>query len=89
MMVHYGDYLPWVAYLTSAIAAWRFLPVTIARLVGALTRDETRHRRCMEVLRLARRDAASIQGYTSQYVQLELDLADFVDATGERQEKSP
>lgn len=56
----YLEYLKWGAYMAAALGAWRFVPLTIVRLVAAFTRDEQRHRRCMEVLRLARRDAASI-----------------------------
>jgi hypothetical protein len=64
-MAHYGEYLPWGIYLMSAVGAWRFLPLAIVRLVAALTSDEIRHRQCMEVLRLARRDAARMSAYTT------------------------
>lgn len=59
------EYLRWGAYVAAALGAWRFMPLTVVRLVAAFTRDEARHRRCMEVLRLARRDAASIPSYVS------------------------
>jgi hypothetical protein len=59
------EYLRWGVLLVSALGAWRFLPLAAVRLMAAFTRDEARHRRCMEVLRLARRDAAQIPSYTS------------------------
>ena len=59
------EYLRWGVILVSALGAWRFLPLAVVRLVAALTRDDARHRRCAEVLRLARRDAAHITSYTS------------------------
>lgn len=61
-MAHW-QYLTWVAYLTAVLSAWRFLPLAIVRLVAAFTRNETRHKQCMEVLRLARRDAARLSSY--------------------------
>ena len=47
----------------AGFGGWRYLPLGVVRLVGAFTNDEVRHRRCMEVLRLARRDAAKIPSY--------------------------
>jgi hypothetical protein len=41
------------------------VPLAIVRLVAAFTSNETRHKQCMEVLRLARRDAAHIPSYVS------------------------
>ena len=64
MTAHYGEYLPWVIYLGSAIGTWRILTLAIVRLVAALTTDEARHRQCLEVLRLARRDAVRMPTYT-------------------------
>jgi hypothetical protein len=64
-MALYWEYLRWSAYVAAAIGAWRYVPLTIVRFVAAFTRNETRHRQCMEVLRLARRDAASIPSYVS------------------------
>jgi hypothetical protein len=62
-MAQYGEYLRWGMYVSAALGAWRFLPLAIVRLVAALTRNEARHKQCMEVLRLARRDAARIPSY--------------------------
>lgn len=62
-MAAYSEYLRWVAYMAAAVGAWRFLPLAIVRLVAALTSNEMRHKQCMEVLRLARRDAADIPSY--------------------------
>lgn len=62
-MAAYMEYLRWGAYVAAAIGAWRFVPLEIVRLVAAFTRNDARHRRCMEVLRLARKDAASIPSY--------------------------
>jgi hypothetical protein len=59
------EYLRWGVLLVSALGAWRFLPLAAVRLMAAFTRDDARHWRCMEVLRLARRDAAQIPSYTS------------------------
>ena len=39
------------------------MPLSVVRLVAAFTHDENRHKRCMEVLRLARHDATSIPSY--------------------------
>lgn len=64
-MAAYAEYLRWGAYMVAALGAWRFMPLAIVRLVAAFTRNETRHKQCMEVLRLARRDAASIPPYSS------------------------
>jgi len=61
----YSEYLRWVAYVVTALGTWRFMPLAIVRLVAAFTRNQTRHRQCMEVLRLARRDAAHIPSYIS------------------------
>jgi hypothetical protein len=65
LMAAYVEYLRWGAYMAAAIGAWRFMPLAIVRLVAAFTGNETRHKQCMEVLRLARRDAASIPSYVS------------------------
>lgn len=62
-MATYLEYLRWGAYVAAALGAWRFMPLTIVRLMAAFTRNETRHKQCMEVLRLARRDAARIPSY--------------------------
>lgn len=64
-MALYWEYLRWGAYMAAAVGAWRFAPLTIVRLVAAFTRSEARHRQCMEVLRLARKDAADIPSYIS------------------------
>jgi hypothetical protein len=65
-MAAYAEYLRWGAYLVTALSAWRLMPLAIVRLVAAFTRNETRHKQCMEVLRLARRDAAQIPSYISE-----------------------
>jgi hypothetical protein len=60
----YLEYLRWAAYVGgAAMGVWRYLPLTVIRLVAAFTKDECRHKRCMEVLRLSRRDAARIPTY--------------------------
>ena len=64
-MAAYLEYLRWGAYVAAALGAWRFMPLVIVRLVAAFTKSDTRHRQCMEVLRLARRDAADIPPYIS------------------------
>jgi hypothetical protein len=63
MATTYVEYLKWVGYGLAAIGGWRYLPLVVIRLVAAFTGDEDRHRRCMEVLRLSRRDAARIPSY--------------------------
>jgi hypothetical protein len=62
-MAAYAEYLRWGAYIVAALGAWRYMPLAIVRLVAAFTRNETRHKQCMEVLRLARRDAERIPSY--------------------------
>lgn len=44
-------------FMLLAIAICRSLTLALIRLVGAFTRDELRHKRCVEILRLASRDA--------------------------------
>jgi hypothetical protein len=63
MAAPYWEYLRWAGYVVAVIGGWRYLPLGVIRLVAAFTHDEQRHRRCMEVLRLARRDASSIPSY--------------------------
>jgi hypothetical protein len=58
----------WVYLLSAAnglvgLATWRNLPLTVVRLVGALTRDPERSKRCAEILRLARKDAKDLPSY--------------------------
>jgi len=61
--------MPHWAYLLSAanglvgLATWRNLPLTVVRLVGALTKDAERSKRCAEILRLARKDAKDLPSY--------------------------
>jgi hypothetical protein len=62
-MAQYWDYLRWGLYAASALSAGRLLPLAAVRLVAAFTRSEERHKHCMEVLRLARHDAAHIPPY--------------------------
>ena len=62
-MAAYPEYLRWGVYVVAALGAWRYMPLTVVRLVAAFTRNQTRHKQCMEVLRLARRDAARIPSY--------------------------
>jgi hypothetical protein len=54
-MTPYWEFLRWVVYVGAGIGAWRYLPLTVVRLVAAFTRDEQRHRRCMEVLWISSR----------------------------------
>lgn len=58
----------WVFFLSAANAlvgvfTWRNLPLTVVRLVGALTKDPERSKRCAEILRLARKDAKELPSY--------------------------
>ena len=62
-MAPYWNYLHWVVYMSAGIGVWRYLPLPIVRLMAALTHNEQRHRQCMEVLRLARKDASTIPPY--------------------------
>jgi hypothetical protein len=64
-MTQHWEYLSWGAYVVAAVGAWRYMPLAIVRLVAAFTKNETRHKQCMEVLRLARHDAARISSYIS------------------------
>jgi hypothetical protein len=59
------EYLRWAVYVGSAMGGWRYLPLTVIRLVAAFTKDEHRHRRRLEVLRLCRRDASRLPSYTA------------------------
>jgi hypothetical protein len=61
----YWEYLRWVMYVGVVVGTWRYLPLTVVRLVAAFTHDEQRHKQCMEVLRLARPDASRIPTYLS------------------------
>ncbi len=62
MPPHYG-YLWWVVYVADCVGGWKYLPLLVVRLVAAFTRDETRARQCLEVIRLSRRDASDIPTY--------------------------
>jgi hypothetical protein len=62
MPYHFG-YLWWVVYVAGGISGWKCVPLMVARLVAALTHDESRARQCLEVVRLSRRDAALIPSY--------------------------
>jgi hypothetical protein len=62
-MTQHWEYLSWGPYVAAALGAWRYLPLAIFRLAAAFTHDETRHRQCMEVIRMARLDAAHIPSY--------------------------
>jgi hypothetical protein len=65
-MAAYSEYMKWGMYVMAVLGAWRYMPLTVVRLVAALTRSETRHRQCMEVLRLSRRDAATLPSYLGE-----------------------
>ena len=58
-MAVYWQHLGWMAYAAAGITVWRFIPLAVLRLVAAFTRDDRRHRQCMEVLALSRRHAAA------------------------------
>ena len=62
-MAQYWEYLRWGLYAASALSAGRLFPLAVLRLVAAFTHSEERHKHCMEVLRLARHDAAEIPPY--------------------------
>jgi len=58
----------WVYLLSAAnglvgLASWRYLSLTVIRLVGALTKDPERSKRCAEILRLSRKDAKELPSY--------------------------
>ena len=53
------------------MGVWRYLPLTVIRLVAAFTKDECRHKRCMEVLRVAR---AGCIAYPEQHCHPERSL---------------
>jgi hypothetical protein len=63
MTASYFEYLKWVVYAVAGVGSWRYLPLCVIRLVAAFTSNDDRHRRCMEVLGLARRDASRIPPY--------------------------
>jgi hypothetical protein len=56
-MAPYWEYVRWAACVATGLGAWQVIPLTIVRLVAAFTHDKERHKQCLEVLRLARRDA--------------------------------
>jgi hypothetical protein len=58
----------WLYFLYAANAlvgafSWKHLPLTVIRLVGALTKDPERSKRCAEMLRLSRKDAKNLPSY--------------------------
>ena len=60
----HSQYFFWVAdVIGGGLVTWKYMPLTFIRLVGALTKNPQRHRQCAEILRLARKDAASIPSY--------------------------
>ena len=59
----YWEYAHWVGYAVVGIGIWRYLPLGVIRLVAAFTKNRQRHKQCMEVLRLARRDASRLPTY--------------------------
>ena len=65
MVAPYWEYLHWVGYAVAGVGVWRYIPLAVVRFVAAFTHDEQRARQCMEVLRLARRDASRIPTYLS------------------------
>jgi hypothetical protein len=65
MAAPYWEYAHWVGYVAVGISIWR-LPLGVIRLVVAFTNNRQRHKQCMEVLRLARRDASSIPTYLAE-----------------------
>ena len=62
-MAPYWEYVRWMMYVGATVGAWRYLPLTVVRLVAAFTHDQQRHKQCMEVLRIARRDPSDIPTY--------------------------
>jgi hypothetical protein len=63
----HSQYFFWVVYVAGGgLITWRYAPLTLVRLVGAFTTNPQRHRQCAEILRLARKDAASIPSYVSE-----------------------
>ena len=84
-MAAYWQHLGWVAYVAVGVGAWRYLPLSVVRLTAAFTRDDKRHRRCMDVLWLARRDITGMPGQAAppepavkQSTADETDLADVI-----------
>jgi hypothetical protein len=57
------EYLRWGFIVATTLGLWRLAPLAVVRLVGAFTENEDRHRRCMEVLRISRKDARFIRPY--------------------------
>lgn len=63
MAVHW-EYLRLAVYTCAAsVGMWRYVWLTVVRLMAVFTNSEQRNRQCMEVLRLARRDASAIPSY--------------------------
>ncbi len=44
-MAAYWAYAPWAANTLAVLGAWRYVPLTVIRLVAAFTRDEQHHQR--------------------------------------------
>ena len=53
-MAAYRTYVPWAFNLLAVLDAWRYVPLTVIRLVAAFARDEQHHQRCMDVLCVSR-----------------------------------
>jgi hypothetical protein len=63
MAAQYVEILRWTGCAVAGFGGWRYVPLVVIRLTAAFTKDDLRQRRCLEVLRLARRDAAQIPSY--------------------------
>jgi hypothetical protein len=62
-MAAYWTHLHWAVYVLAVLGAWRYVPLTVIRLVAAFTHNEQRHRQCMEVLYASRLGSSSIRVY--------------------------
>lgn len=62
-MVHYWDYLRAAGAVLGTAGAWRFLALPVYRYVAVFSRRTDRRRYALEVLRLARKDAANLPSY--------------------------
>jgi hypothetical protein len=47
-------------YIAAVLGTSRYVPVSVIRIVAAFTRDEQRHRRCMDVLRVSQPNRSDV-----------------------------
>lgn len=68
MALHWGN-LQWVICVAIGAGTWRYMPLAVVRLVITFTHNKQRVCQCLEILRLARRDAPSIDSYLGKDVK--------------------